>query len=497
MLICSTLLFYQYDQMALEFHALTHIRKHHPAWRLLQADHAPLIASFLHKAFIQTNERIVEQSILVAQLEDYLFQLQTAEGLPLFAKDAQHYLDEWSQNNKGWLRKFYPSHSDEPHYDLTPSTEKALSWLENLNEKRFVGTESRLLIVFDLLRQMVHGVETDKELRITELEKKKAVLDKEIEALKSGELQLMDDTALKDRFLQVSSTARELLSDFRTVEHNFRELDRAVREQIASWDKQKGLLLEHIFGERDAISDSDQGRSFRAFWDFLMTTESQEELTHLLEQVFGMEALAEFTKDKRLQRIHFDWLEAGEYTQRTIAKLSQQLRRFLDDQAYLENKRIMQLIGEINQHAIAIKHQIPVGPFVTIDFPCPSVHLPMNRPLFTVTNKVKLNSKILTDELKEMVPDSLFNQFVIDKQQLLMNIKRVLARDKQATLAQVLQVYPLAQGLAELLAYLSIAAADKQVVIDDSCTDDITWHDAQGIFRRTSLARIIFTRTST
>ncbi len=160
--------------MSLEFHLLTQLKKNHPAWRLLQADHAPLIASFLDKVFIQTNERIIEQSVLVEKLEDSLFQLQDTEGDPLFSRSAQHYLDEWSQNHKGWLRKFYPGNSDEPHYDLTPATEKALVWLDNLAEKRFVGTESRLLIVFELLRQMVNGVETNVEVRINELEKKKA-----------------------------------------------------------------------------------------------------------------------------------------------------------------------------------------------------------------------------------------------------------------------------------------------------------------------------------
>ena len=84
---------------------------------------------------------------------------------------------------------------------------------------------------------------------------------------------------MKDRFQQVSSLARELLGDFREVEHNFRRLDRRVREQIATWEGRKGELLEQIFGERDAIADSDQGRSFRAFWDFLMSPARQEELS--------------------------------------------------------------------------------------------------------------------------------------------------------------------------------------------------------------------------
>ena len=92
------------------------------------------------------------------------------------------------------------------------------------------------------------------------------------------------DTAIKDRFQQFMQLARELLGDFREVEHNFRRLDRRVRERIALWEGAKGALLEEIMGERDAIADSDQGRSFRAFWDFVMSSRRQEELSELLRR---------------------------------------------------------------------------------------------------------------------------------------------------------------------------------------------------------------------
>lgn len=209
--------------MNLDFATLVTLRKTHPAWRLLIADHAPLIASFLNRVFIKPNVRVMARDELVAKLEDKLYHLR------------------------------------------------------------------------------------------------------EIARIASGDLDLLDDTALKDRFQQVSTLARELLSDFREVEHNFRRLDQEVREQIATWEGRKGALLEQIFGERDAIADSDQGKSFRAFWDFLMPPARQEELSTLLEKVFALPAVGALNADVRLKRIHYDWLEAGEHTQRTVAKLSRQL----------------------------------------------------------------------------------------------------------------------------------------------------------------------------
>jgi hypothetical protein len=105
---------------------------------LLAAEHAPLIASFLHRAFIVPNVRVMAQADLAEALEDTLFglrqQLRERMGERVFPKSAQDYLNDWAANEKGWLRKFYASGSDEPHFDLTPATERAFAWLGSLGE---------------------------------------------------------------------------------------------------------------------------------------------------------------------------------------------------------------------------------------------------------------------------------------------------------------------------------------------------------------------------
>lgn len=37
-------------------------------------------------------------------------------GVEAFPETAQGYLGDWAENDKGWLRKFYPSGTDEPHF---------------------------------------------------------------------------------------------------------------------------------------------------------------------------------------------------------------------------------------------------------------------------------------------------------------------------------------------------------------------------------------------
>ncbi len=479
--------------MPLDYFILTRLRKQHPAWRLLQADHAPLIAAFLSRAFIEPNERMLSRAELAARLEDLLYQLRETLGEAAFPKAAGDYLDDWARDDKGWLRKFYPPDSDEPHYDLTPATEKAIAWLESLSGRAFVGTESRLLTIFDLLRQMVEGAETDPAARIAELEKRKAVIDAEIERIRGGDLEVLDETALKDRFQQLGATARELLSDFREVEQNFRELDHSVRERIALWDGAKGELLEQFFGERDAIADSDQGRSFRAFWDFLMSPSRQEELSALLERVLALPPIAEQRPDRRFRRIHYDWLEAGEQTQRTVARLSQQLRRYLDDQAWLENRRIMEVLRQIETRAVALRDQAPKGDFMAIDTPRIDIQLPMERPLYSPPFKPRIDDHIELGE-DDLTPEVLFEQEYVDKARLAAHLRRALQLRDQVSLPELLAEQPLEQGLAELLAWLALASDADKAVFDEARHDLIQWRDADGRERQARLPHIIFSR---
>ncbi|TNJ34152.1 DUF3375 domain-containing protein [Prosthecochloris vibrioformis] len=482
--------------MALDYTTLDLLRQNHPAWRLLRAQHAPLVASFLHRVFIAPNVRTLPQADLVEALEDELFALHRQLGENTFPGSPQGYLNDWSENDKGWLRKFYPQGEDEPHYDLTPATEKALAWLESLSERSFVGTESRLLTLFELLHQMSTGSQTDPEVRIAELEHKREEIDAEIARIRAGDISMLDDTALKDRFQQFLQLARDLLTDFREVEHNFRSLDRQVRERIALWEGSKGELLEEIMGRRDAIADSDQGRSFKAFWDFLMSQSRQEELTTLLEEVLDLPAVIDMRPEPRLKRVHYDWLEAGEHTQRTVARLSGQLRKFLDDKAWLENRRIMDILHGIESKALALRETPPSAVFMELDASSVSIELPLERPLYHPPFKPVIESVAIDEGDADIDTTSLYTQVIVDRAELLQNIRKALQEQQQVSLGELVACHPLHHGLAELLTYLQLAGEWPGIAVDEKIEERIAWESGEHTKREAKLPRIIFVRNA-
>ncbi|MDQ7005266.1 MAG: DUF3375 domain-containing protein [Ghiorsea sp.] len=480
--------------MQMSHETLTSLRKNHPAWRLLRADSAPLVASFLHRVFIVPNVRELAQADLQEALEDELFTLRERLGDDYYPRSASEYLNDWADNAQGWLRKFYPKHSDEPHYDLTPATEKGIRWLAGLMERSFIGTESRLLTLFDLLQQIAEGSETDPKLRIAELRKKRRDIDAEIKQIQSGDIPLLDETAIKDRFQQFVMMAGELLSDFREVEQNFRMLDRRVRERIALWEGSKGELLQDILNACDDITDSDQGKSFRAFWDFLMSSTRQEDLTILLDKVMALEAVAESRPDARLRRVHYDWLEAGEHTQRTVAQLSSQLRRFLDDKAWLENKRIMEILNHIKSHASATIATPPHELSMSMDDIKVDFTLPMERPLYQPPLQSVIEAVQLEMGEENADAEALFSQVVVDKGQLKKNLAQALQDNTQISLMELLHMYPLQHGLAELVIWLQLASEQSRCVIDDNQQETIQWRSEHGLIKQATLPHVLFVR---
>ncbi|MCL2780565.1 MAG: DUF3375 domain-containing protein [Actinomycetia bacterium] len=445
------------------------LRDRHPAWRLLRAGNAPLVLSFLGRYFVEENHGTTAAPTITAALDDELYALNAlAPGEPRYPKAAAAYLDDWAQSDAGWLRRFYPLGSDEVHYDATPALEKAYAWVVSLRARAFVGTESRLSIVVELLRQIVHGSQADPQARLAELHRRRAAIEAEIAEVEAGHVTVLDPTALRDRYQQFAATARELLSDFREVEENFRGLDRAARERIAAWRGSKGELLAQLVGSRADINASDQGRSFQAFYDFLLSEARQDELSDLLAQA---QQIAAVNADRRLRVIHHDWSDAAERTQRTVRQLSEQLRRFLDDQIWLENRRVLDIVRQIEAAALAARDQPPTLeaplPELAVDEPGVRIALLFERPLYDARPAARVDSLLDPDADDEMDVAALFGQTFIDQARLADNIRSAVPERGSALLADIIRAYPVEQGIGEIVGYLALADDDLEVSVDE------------------------------
>lgn len=453
---------------------LEKLKQSHPAVRLLNADNAPFVISFLYRVFIQPNQRSISYSDLHSKLNDYLYLLQEIYGENKYPRNAKEYIEDWCSPQKEFLRQYYTSQIDEPELDLTPAVEKAIEWLLSLEQKQFIGAESRLLTLFQLLRDLVALTETDPEERIRNLETQKTNIEHEIEKIRSGEFNAGDARLVKEKFFQVDETARKLLSDFRQVEHNFRVLDREARERIASSDEQKGKLLDIIFQEQDVIQESDQGKSFKAFWEFLMSPTSQDELKKMIATTLDLQEIKQLNYSSLLPHIDIDLLTAGEKVYKSSALLAEQLRKYLETQAFLENRRILEIIKNIEKLAINIKSTSPKAKaFVMVDGLTPEIDLIMSRTLFTPPKNPMINSSGLKIGEADITLDLLYQQSYVDENQLLSNIHKALQIQSQISLKELITMFPITKGLEEVITYLHLATKDSRAYIDNERDEDI------------------------
>lgn len=159
----------------MHFDEIAQLQARHAAWALLRSPHAPLILSFLGRVFVEDHPGAngLPAGELAGRLSDELYALNERLGEDAFPRPALAYLEEWAAPERAWLRKFYAPGSDEPRFDLTPAVEKALLWVTDLRTREFVGTESRLNLLFELLRQMVHGADDDPQRRLAELRRRR------------------------------------------------------------------------------------------------------------------------------------------------------------------------------------------------------------------------------------------------------------------------------------------------------------------------------------
>ncbi len=438
--------------------------------RLIRADHAPLIISFIYLAYKQKNRISYQERELEGILNDYLHTIRS-DDQDEYAMPAKQYLLKWVQ--QGFLRRHYEQ-GDEPIFDLTPAAENALKWMEDLNKQEFIGTESRLLHFFSILKELALKTNTNVYERIKYLEDQKNKLDQDIAKAKQGTIEIFDDTKIKERYRYAEETAKRLLGDFRQVEQNFRDLDRDVREKIIKSSATKGELLDDIFQEQDFLWTTDQGKSFKAFWEFLMSRKKQDELEVLIKTVLELPQVAKIVEESGIKRIKNSLIDAGDKVTRTNDGLIEQLRKFVEQKVLSENRRILRSIEEIERILLDEKESKGLS---ETEFEIDGLfkgNFFLNRLPFSPPKPIKFEKQEAQEGEVETTDDVLFEQFNIDTQALKNRIESMLKHQKQVTLNEIVNKFGITQGISEVVAFYQIASRHEKHFINAEHEDSFT-----------------------
>ena len=460
------------------FEKLYQLLKSNTTVKLITAEHASLIISFLFKAFKQNQNGFQADAIsekdLAEQLSDYLYPLN--KDKLQFPKQSKQYLTDWT--NAGYLRK-YPIKNDEFLYELTAATENAFKWIDSLDKREFVGQESRLKYLFESLKELANKSKRDYRTRMKELEEKKKQIELEIADLKQGKMDVLDDRQIKEQYFLIEETAKNLLADFKQVEQNFRDLDRRFRQNIITTSLTKGKVLEDLFEQQDNLLEEDQGKSFNAFWEFLLSQSKQEEFENILIEVLNLPAVQEVQRENfTIANVRNDLIEAGNKTKHSTMSLLEQLRKYLEHKSFTENKRIYDNIQEIlriiSVHANTDFSKLDLMQLDDIiDIDLMLAHGWEIRG-FKPPEKIKFANTNPEEGTNTNENNPLFEQFEISVAELKENIKIALKNKSHISFSDFVKEFEIKKGVAEIVAYVEIASNEKsRHIVKDNAHDFI------------------------
>lgn len=382
---------------------------------------------------------------------------------------AKRLIKEWT--DKGLFAN-YQNEDGEIIYELSSHTSKVIDWVTSLKKEEYIGTESKFKTLFSQLKDQVEFSNEDREKRLGLLRQKKEDIERQIESLEMGEeIEVYEDYQIEPRYNSLNKLAKELLSDFKEVDDNFKEIIKQIYKRQTDNEGKKNIL-NYIFDAYAELKDSQQGKSFYAFWEFLLSSELQkewDELTDLLYKTLDKRNID--SKDKFLKEMKKHLFDAGEKVSKTNDRMSEKLSLIIRNNGNSDTQATKQVINDIKKMLLNTA-QNKERNNASLSYEVVELNLPLERQL-NLTPKQEIEYKNVPTEASLGITelerlDKLYNNHQIDRKILCKRIDMILSGNTQTTLAEVIeQNNGIEKGLSELFGYIAILKEYKTVVSDD------------------------------
>lgn len=465
-----------------------------PMWSLLASDNAPETIGYLQLLLFDQN-RSLGISVFVERLK-LLLNDMSAETI----NDAQALarMNHWK--NAGYIAIRYAEGQDEPVVELTAAAHEAIRFIAGQRVNRVSPTESRLELVIHAIRKLVMDTDMNEADRIARLQEDKRRIDEQIEALRAGRMDTISAVEIKAQIYDLLQMLENLNGDFYRVRDRFRDLSEELHEDILRNDGTASCILTDFFAGYDRIGDSEEGKTFKAFYAFLNDPEAIAQIEDALQALqtrdFWQGEVSDSDKrDILFMRRHLN--ERARETQSVMRLLASSLKHLVQNREYLQNRRLMQLIGEAKREALSARDRLPpqtrvmvmsqssvsVSSCSTLELHDPQSDATVMPMLTAPAQEVNLAA------LSERVQAAEINYPWLKN-----CVKEVLKRKQAATIADVLSAHPATQGLASVVGLISLGVRFGE--INTALEEKITWKNRFSETITASIPTLIFTQQS-
>ena len=397
-----------------------------------------------------------------------------------YEEKAAKYIKKWTDS--GFLTN-YRNEDGEIYYELSSHSSKVIDWLSGLKRGEYIGTESKFKSIITQLRELVEYTSEDREKRRQILEDKKLEIEQQIQRLQMGDdVKIFEEYEIVPRFQQVSKLAKELLSDFKDVDDNFKNIIKDIYQKQIDPTLNKGGILQYTFDALDELKSSSQGKSFYAFWEFLLSRDMQDELEQLINNLFSTLQERDIASDDRfLQNMVSHLYESGRKVYQTNDKMADKLSHIIRENDAARSDAAKRIVQEIKNSLIEISKtkskpdiSLSVEDGLNINIPFER-KITFERSESTEYNQQLENEMLDFDSLNEI--GKVFGNVVIDRKIIEHNLREVLKNKGQTTIAEVVSLHPLNQGLPELFAYFSVLKQFSHKTINEDKQEAIIFDE--------------------
>lgn len=452
------------------------ILRESPSVRLIKSRSVDFFLSFVIEAFEEQTAMMQERLYMLLEnrldeqenmlVEDYSEMSTLVESNE---QKAKRLIKDWT--DKGFLTN-YQNEEGEVIYEFSSHTSKLIDWVVSLKKEDYIGTESKFKTLFSQLKELVEYSNEDREKRLELLRTQKMEVEHQIQRLEMGEkVEVYEDYQIEPRYNSLNKLAKELLSDFKEVDDNFKGIIKEIYERQTD-NVEKKALLNYIFDAYGELKQSQQGKSFYAFWEFLLSASLQKEWDELTGALYetlknrGIDA-----HDMFLREMKKHLFDAGEKVAKTNDRMSEKLSRIIRQNGQMNAEATKQVINDIKKRLLEANRRNEKLD-ASLEYEIIDINLLLERPLTLIPvketmykDKPDMAGLSLTD-LEHI--GKLYNSYHIDRKVLRDRINKVLNVRQQTTLVEVIeQNGGVEKGLSEVFGYIGVLREYKTVVSEE------------------------------
>lgn len=443
-----------------DFNSLSVLLDSNKTWKLLRADNAPFILSFLKNIF--KDEREVAFDDVRANLKEFLEEYRFQEKI-VSDRSASDYLREWI--DKGWLNEM------DNNVIMTDASQKALNFCEVMKDKLVSTSATHLQILQNEIQQLCIEIGTDKSTKIKSLAKQRDALNERIKIINAGKDKSLTEAEKKEHIRTIYDLARRLPNDFRKLEEETRDIDRSIRIKMIENNSTKGNVLEEVLKEEKRQRKTEYGAAYDGFFKMLCDHDTMISFKSQVDYLLSQPIAKYLTKEQGLflHNLVDVLVKECDRVKKVRARIDENLRMYIESSDFQENKIINKLLSSLEKVGVTFKKaNVNMRSELDLVIETGSVKVvsPMSMTLKTI-EEIPDYSEVQENTNSSTINDNILRHLdSVRLSEVRNSIVRTLGSTSQMSVAEIIKKNTVRYGLQEVVTFVRVANEFKADMVD-------------------------------